>query len=258
MSYLSSPASTTNFGVVEIGNNIVVSNGVISLIQDISPNGSPTFNNVTVLGNLVSNGLQVVTTVNPTAGAGIVITDGLINGPTASFQVTNNGVVSVSGSNGIVVSGSTGNVVITNTGVTNLVGNVGILLSSAAGNVVVTNSGVTELLAGTGISLSSATGNITISSAGTSVINTIGVTGNYTATATDDYIGVSSNSAVTITIPSSSNGRMYYIKNESISPNCKITVLPASGLIDNQASYLINVPYEAINIIARAGNWYII
>ena len=233
MSYLSSPASTTNFGVVEIGNNIVVTDGVISLVQDISTNGSPTFSNVTVLGNLVSNGLQVVTTVNPMAGAGIIITDGLINGPTASFIVTNSGVVSISGSNGIAVS-------------------------SSVGNVAITNTGVTGLTAGSGIIISNTTGNITVSSSGTSVVNTIGVTGNYIATNTDDYIGVNSNTNVTVTLPVSTNGRMYIIKNESISHVCKITLLTTSGLIDNQASYLMNVPYECLTVISRAGNWWII
>lgn len=233
MSYLSSPASTTNFGVVEIGNNIVVTDGVISLEQDVSTNGSPTFSNVTVLGNLVSNGLQVVTSVNPEAGAGIVITDVLINGPTASFIVTNSGVVSVSGSNGIAVS-------------------------SSVGNVAITNTGVTGLIAGSGIILSSETGNITVSSSGTNVINTVGVTSNYVATANDDYIGVNSNTNVTITLPVSTNGRIYIVKNESVSHACKITLLPTAGLIDNQASYLMNVPYECLNVLNRAGNWWII
>jgi hypothetical protein len=41
--------------------------------------------------------------------------------------------------------------------------------------------------------------------------------------------------------------------------NRKITVTTTDGgLIDGQAEYVIEVPYQSINIICRGGDWHII
>jgi hypothetical protein len=111
---------------------------------------------------------------------------------------------------------------------------------------------------GFGISLTASTGNITISSFGADLINVIGVTSNYTATLTDEYIGVSSASAVTITLPAGVNGRVYIIKDEFGQGSGKITIQPQVGSkVDNGTNYVISVPYQSVQVVFRAGNWWI-
>lgn len=250
MSYLSQPTSTLNYGVVQVGDFIEVTDGVISLLQDVSPTADVSFNNVTVvtdinvdgsvlaLGDIsgstvLDNGNRVVTSVTPTSTTGISITGLIGNGPDVAFTVNNTGVTS------------------------NLAGT-GISVSSATGAVTIANTGVLSLTAGSGISLTASTGNITISSFGADLINVIGVTSNYTATLTDEYIGVSSASAVTITLPAGVNGRVYIIKDEYGQGSGKITIQPQVGSkVDNGTNYVISVPYQSVQVVFRAGNWWI-
>ena len=203
MAYLAQPTSKTDYGVVGIGSFIDVLEGIISLEQDVSPNASVSFNQVSIGGS------DVVTSVNPVAGAGISITNLVSIGNTVGFAVSNIGVLSV--------------------------------------------------VAGAGISVSSATGYITISASGADLIATIGVTGSYTATANDEYIGVFSASAVTITLPLGVTGRVYIIKDEYGQGSGKITVQP-SGLekIDNANNYIISVPNQSVSVVFRGGQWRII
>lgn len=235
MSYLAVPTSKTEYGVVIVGDFINVdSEGIISIAQDLSPNASVTFANVSVTDNLTANGNLVVTSITPTAGDGILLSNVVANGYSASFTVTNTGVLSLDAGNGISVSANTGNVTVTNIGVTNLV-------------------------AGSGISLSGNTGNITISSFGADLINVIGVTANYTATLTDEYIGVFSASAITITLPTGIAGRVYTIKDEYGQGSGKITIQPASGeTIDGKVNYTISVPNQSVSVVSRASKWWII
>ena len=209
MSYLSSAASTLEYGVVQIGSNIDVLDGLISVPQSLRPNANVTFNSITVSGNLTSNGAQVVTSVTPTAGNGIALTNVVTSGPAAKFEIY--------------------------------------------------NTGVTSLSAGSGISLSGTTGNITISSFGADLINVIGVTSNYSASLTDEYIGVFSGNAVTITLPAGVNGRVYTIKDEYGQGSGKITIQPQSGqLIDGKTSYIISVPNQSVGLVFRSTGWWII
>lgn len=121
------------------------------------------------------------------------------------------------------------------------------------------NTGVLSLTAGSGISLSSSTGNISISSTGTELLPVKGVTANYTVTASDEYIGVSSTSNITITLPTGINGRVYTIKDEYGQGSGKITILPQVGeKVDNATSYIIGVPHQSVSIIFRAGSWWVI
>ncbi len=250
MSYLSMPTSTTQFGVVQIGDFITVTDGVISLLQDVSPTADVTFDDISstgtigAAGNIVSLGSisgtvvlddnnRVVTSVTPTAGTAISITSLTSTGPASSFTINN-------------------------TGVTSALASAGISVSSATGAVTIANTGVLSLTAGSGISLTATTGNITISSFGADLINVIGVTSNYTATLTDEYIGVKSASAVTITLPAGVDGRVYIIKDEFGQGSGKITILPQSGSkVDNANTYRISVPYESVQVVYRAGNWWI-
>jgi hypothetical protein len=203
MAYLAQPTSKTDYGVVGIGSFIDVLEGIISLEQDVSPNASVSFNQVIIGGS------DVVTSVNPVAGAGISITNLVSIGNTVGYAVSNTGVLSVT--------------------------------------------------AGDGITLSSSTGNITISAFGADLIETIGVTGSYTATADDEYIGVFSAAAVTITLPVGVTGRVYIIKDEYGQGSGKITVQP-SGIekIDNANNYIISVPNQSVSVVFRGGQWRII
>lgn len=220
MSYLSQATSKTDYGVTLVGANISVVDGIISLAQDLSPNANVTFYNAnithhldavnaSVSGNLYAAGNLVVTHVNPSNGAGISLSNVVSNGYTASFTVTNTGVL--------------------------------------------------NLNAGTGIALTANTGNITISTTGTDFINVIGVTGTYTATLTDEYIGVNSVSAVTINLPEGVSGRVYTIKDEHGQGSGKITIQPHAGeQIDNANTYIISVPFQAVSVVFRNNVWRII
>jgi hypothetical protein len=203
MAYLAQPTSKTDYGVVGIGSFIDVLEGIISLEQDVSPNASVSFSQISIGGS------DVVTSVNPVAGAGISITNLVSIGNTVGFAVSNTGVLSVS--------------------------------------------------SGAGISISGSTGNITISATGADLIATIGVTGSYTATADDEYIGVFSAAAVTITLPIGVTGRVYTIKDEYGQGSGKITVQP-SGIekIDNANNYIISVPNQSVSVVFRGGQWRII
>lgn len=209
VAYLSQNTSTTDFGLVQVGNNIDVLNGIISIDQCVSPSCDVEFHNLNITNNLTVDDELVVLTIIPTAGPGISITDLIPNGYHASFTIHNTGVL--------------------------------------------------ELIAGPGISLNESTGTITISSSGTSIIKTIGVTTSYTATNNDEYIGVNSTSAVTITLPIGIDGMVYTIKDEHGSGSGKITITPATGeKIDNKNNFTFGSTYQSITIVFRAGQWHII
>lgn len=203
MAYLAQPTTKTDYGVVEIGDFINVLDGIISLEQDVSPSADVSFNQVTI------DGKEAVTSVTPSSGNGIQLTDVVSTGNATSFTVSNTGVLS--------------------------------------------------LTAGDGITLSASTGNITVSSSGADLISTIGVTGNYTATANDEYIGVFSAAAVTISLPVGITGRVYTIKDEYGQGSGKITIKPAgTEKIDNASTYIISVPNQSVSIVFRGGQWRII
>lgn len=234
MSYLSNPASTSEFGLVTVGSNINVLDGLISIAQNVSPNANITFASANITGNLTAGGNLVVTNVVPSVGNGLALTNVVSGGTTASFTVTNTGVLNLSAGNGVSVSNSTG-------------------------NVTVTNTGVLSLTAGSGISLTANTGHVTISSYGADLINVIGVTANYSPTITDEYIGVYSATAITISLPTGIPGRVYYIKDEYGQGSGKITIQPVSGeLVDGKPNYVISVPYQSVGLVFRGTSWWII
>jgi hypothetical protein len=203
MAYLAQQTTKTEYGVVGIGDNINVSEGFIWLDQDVSPAADVEFNQVTIDGKVA------VTSVTPSSGDGIGLTDVVTTGNETSFKVSNTGVLS--------------------------------------------------LIAGDGITLSNSTGNITVSASGADLIATIGVTGAYTATATDEYIGVFSAAAVTISLPVGITGRVYTIKDEYGQGSGKITIKPSgTEKIDNALTYIISVPNQSVSIVFRGGQWRII
>lgn len=207
MSYLSQPTSTLDYGVVKIGDFIEVTDGIISLQQDVSPTADVIFDTVDA-NELYDNNNRVVTSVSATADSGISIISPITTGPDTSF--------------------------------------------------IVKNTGVLSLTAGAGITIDQSTGNITVSSYGADLINVTGVTANYTASITDEYIGVASTSAVTITLPAGVDGRVYSIKDEYGQGSGKITIQPQVGeKLDNKTNYVISVPYQCVSCVFRAGNWWI-
>ena len=225
MSYLFPEGSTTERGVVEVGSNINVLDGVISIPQSVDPTADITFVNLTVngdidvAGNTVSlgdisatklfdNSNRVVTSVTPSAGNGISLTTITATGPSTSFTVNNTGVLS--------------------------------------------------LTAGQGITLSGSTGNITVSTTGADFLNTVGVTTNYTATATDEYIGVDSTSLVTVTLPAGVNGRQYIIKEEHGSGTGKVNVQGSNSEKIDGSPFKQLTANASLTVVFRAGQWRII
>lgn len=249
MAYLSDPTSKTDYGVVKIGSFINVDvDGIISIPQSVETTANVTFGTITD-SSLTSGRLVLAGT------AGLLTDDAEL-----TYNPTTNSLFGINAS----FSGTlnlNGNSVVTS--VTPTAGN-GISLTSVttsgpAAAFTVANTGVLSLIAGTGISISGSTGNITISSYGADLINVVGVTTNYTALPTDEYIGVNSVSAVTITLPTGITGRVYYIKDEHGQGSGKITIQPASGeKIDNATNYIISVPYQSVTIVYRGTGWWII
>ena len=117
-----------------------------------------------------------------------------------------------------------------------------------------------EVVAGPGITVAYTTGVITVSATGADLINVYGTTTSYTATADDEYIGVNSAAAVTITLPSGpEQGRVYIIKDELGQGSGKITIQPPMGtLIDGKTNYVIGVPSQSVSMVYRAASWWII
>jgi hypothetical protein len=103
-------------------------------------------------GNIYDNSNRAITSVTATAGTGITVTGSTTGGPSASFTVNNNGVVSLTAGTAITVSGSGG------------------------GSWTVNNNGVTSLTAGTGVSVSNSAGGASTVSIGQSVATNAGVT----------------------------------------------------------------------------------
>ena len=231
MSYLFPEGSTTERGVVEVGLNINVLDGIISIPQSVDPSANITFENITAnsnvnvagnvsvindigaVGNISGSALfdstnRVITKITPTANAGISISNVTSNGPNAAFTVTNTGVLS--------------------------------------------------LVAGSGITLSGSTGNITVSATGADLLNTIGVTSNYTATATDEYIGVNSTNLVTVTLPPGVDGRQYIIKEERGSGTGKVNVQGSNSEKIDGSPFKQLTASASLSVVFRAGAWRII
>lgn len=88
------------------------------------------------------------------------------------------------------------------------------------------------------------------------------VTEHYTATCEDYYIGVKAEVPVTITLPEDCTDCCELIIKAEMGPplgNRKVTVQAAgASYIDGTDKYVIEVPYQSVNIICRDGDWHII
>lgn len=112
MAYNSPLSSTSSYGVVEVGANINVTQGVISLPQSVSTTSNIIFGSVTSTGAVTDSGNRVVTSVVPTAGTGIAVSSLVSTGTSTSWTITNIGVTSITAGTNITVSTSTGSVTI--------------------------------------------------------------------------------------------------------------------------------------------------
>lgn len=81
------------------------------------------------------------------------------------------------------------------------------------------------------------------------------VTANYTATAQDYLVVCKGSSAFTVTLPASSVGRVLKIKNAQASNS--ITLAPASGNIDGEASYIIE-SLQSVEVIFDGTDWNLV
>lgn len=117
-----------------------------------------------------------------------------------------------------------------------------------------------EVVPGPGITVEYSTGFITVSASGADLIHVFGTTTNYTLTLDDEYVGVSSASNVTMTLPTTAaEGRVYIIKDEFGQGSGKITIQPPTGtLIDKKTNYVISIPNQSVQIVYRSGGWWII
>lgn len=117
-----------------------------------------------------------------------------------------------------------------------------------------------QIIPGPGITVDYTTSTITVSATGADLIHVYGTSTNYTLTADDEYVGISTTSAITVTIPGTAfEGRVYTIKDEYGQGSGKITIQPPVGtLIDKKTNYIISVPNQSVEIVYRAGGWWII
>jgi hypothetical protein len=88
------------------------------------------------------------------------------------------------------------------------------------------------------------------------------VSEDYTATCDDYYIGVNSDEPVIISLPEDCTDCCEIIVKAEMGPplgNRKVTVTTTDGsYIDGIDKYIIEVPYQSVNIICRGGDWHII
>jgi hypothetical protein len=92
--------------------------------------------------------------------------------------------------------------------------------------------------------------------------NAIVVSSSYSATSTDFYIGVNSENPTTITLPPQCTDCDQIIVKAEMGPplgNRKVTVTTSDGsLIDDATDYVMEVPYESVQLLCRGGNWHIV
>lgn len=80
----------------------------------------------------------------------------------------------------------------------------------------------------------------------------------YTATATDYFIGVISNSPITVTLPLASTGTQYIIKDiDGTALTFPITIY-SDSLIDGYQQAVIATDYGAITLVANNNTWSIV
>jgi hypothetical protein len=237
MSYLFPISSIAEQGVVEIGKNITVENGVISIPQNVATTADVTFNNIEATSDLNVSGL-IESTGKITSKAdvyGLKLFETL-NGSTVQRVIT---TVTPNGGDGINISS------VTSTG--------------PSSSFTVTNTGILEVIAGNGIAVSpKVAGKITISTTGTNNVKTTVITNNYTATDKDEYIGVDSTNLVTVTLPIGVTGRVYTVKEEHGDGTGKVKVQGSNNEKIDGSLFKQLTAYASITVVFRGGSWRVI
>ena len=218
-----------------------------------------------------------------------------VSATTGSVTINNLGVTSAVAGTGITVSAATGTVTFSNAGVTAFNGSTGAVLgvSSIAGTAnqvtASASTGAVTLSLPQAIATSSTpqfagltiagTGAVTIGSTTAGTMNNVAIGGTtattakvtgltvgyasvtttpFTATSDTYLIGVNRAGPVAITLPAGSAGRVNIIKDESGNASVNnITITPASGTIDGQASLVISANYAAYSLYSSGSNWFI-
>lgn len=92
------------------------------------------------------------------------------------------------------------------------------------------------------------------------ICQTVVITGDYTATEKDCYIGAALKDAATLTLPLNvPDGTRYTIKLEFGAPvgNRKLTVKPESpSLVNGVTNLTLTTPYESVSVIYNNQNWW--
>lgn len=94
--------------------------------------------------------------------------------------------------------------------------------------------------------------------------NNVFISSDYIASSNDYYIGVRSDGPVTIILPEceANSCCQLTVKAEMGPPlgNRKITLLPSANTstIDGDTEYVMNIPWESVQLFCRDGNWFII
>lgn len=114
---------------------------------------------------------------------------------------------------------------------------------------------VYKLIAGDNITLSAASGVVTISAATEGILKTVGTASNYTALATDEYIGITANPTL-VTLPIGITGKTYIIKNEASTGQTTIKGTGAE-FIDGTATKVLT-SYASVSVVFRNGKWNVI
>ncbi|HEY4148037.1 MAG TPA: hypothetical protein VGM41_03875 [Chitinophagaceae bacterium] len=104
--------------------------------------------------------------------------------------------------------------------------------------------------------------NSTVQVAGSMALAIKAVTGNYTATGTDNTILANTTSAaivITLPDPSTFAGRIYTIKKIGTGGiDNQLTITPAIGTIDGGSSYVIYNDWTYVSLQTDGSNWYVI
>jgi hypothetical protein len=218
-----------------------------------------------------------------------------VSATTGSVTINNLGVTSAVAGTGITVSAATGTVTFSNAGVTAFNGSTGAVLgvSSIAGTAnqvtASASTGAVTLSLPQAIATSSTpqfagltiagTGAVSIGSTTAGTMNNVAIGGTtattakitgftvgyasvtttpFTATADTYIIGVNRAGPVAITLPAGSAGRVIIVKDESGNASVNnITITPASGTIDGQASLVISANYASYSLYSSGSNWFI-
>jgi len=96
---------------------------------------------------------------------------------------------------------------------------------------------------------------------GQNIHSTTGITSSQTITWDKTYWGISANTQVNLTLPTTSSKDGYYliIKDESgFCGNYRIRLTPSVGLIDGNNYVDMNINYMSLTCMVRNGNWYLI